>query len=350
MATTCPRSDTTETLVGHPAATWSFRIPCGRDSARHRATFRPLITWSKGGMKPSNRIVCAALIGGLLLAGCSGSSSTGESADSSPTEVVATAAPVRQRTAEPIILRSSDGAIEFEVPAGSVFEDTQLEIESVDPAEVPGLEGTVAVGSAYTLHPAEVAFGEPIIVTFRAPVESGGVVTGVPLWTVAMENDGNVERLDEQRAEFFGLPGEREVHHQFLIERFGTLVILDAGVTFELDPHAIVELAPGDSFDATISASVDADVTKTWPDWSVEARWLSSGGVSAPDSPTPLATFDSGADPAWTAVNVVACEVVGTGSFTVEVGVDVETHLDEAALRQFVTLIGTSNCGDVGRG
>ncbi len=281
-----------------------------------------------------------------VVAGCDGGSQ-----GSVPSGEVATAGtgadPAVEPMAESVILESADGVVRLEVPAGTVAEGTDLGIDVVDPADVPGLDGLTPIGAAYRLRPTGIRFAEPLAVAFRLPDDLAGRAGDVPLLVAGVESDGVTRRAIEQRTESI----DGELVHLARIDRFGTLVLVDGGVTFTLEPAAIADLNPGDSFDATLTATAARSVIEPWPGYDLELRWLASGGVGEQSAGTTSLTGLAIApnDDDWVVVNPYTCDVVGGGRHGAEIGVDVEGVLDVTRSRQFVVVSGESTCGDVGR-
>lgn len=287
----------------------------------------------------------------VLLAACGGSSSDSTPSPSSTPSAGATPLaeePGRPRTTESTILESPDGLVELEVPAGAVLEGTELAIEMIDPSDLAGLDGTTPIGFGYRLQPTDITFPEPLILSYRFPAETAGSTSRVPLVYTMIEADGVLRRTSEQRTES---SPEGELVHLSEIEGFGTIVMLDGGVTFSLEPDAIAIASPGDSFEATVTATFRRESIEPWPNYGVEMRWHVAGAFSAQSSD--VETLDGlGTDtPEQTLklVNRFTCDQIGDGGYSAEIGIDVSTHFDDVPTRQFITVSGESSCGDVGR-
>ena len=314
----------------------------GLGSPARRDTFLALMTQTGDQTAASLRAAWLLFVFAALLAGCTGSSSDVSEPTSEPVADVV-AIPV---TTEAVVLQSADGVVELEVPAGLVLEGTPLAIEIVDPDAVSGLEGTTPLGSAYQLKPSDLGFAEPLILAYRLPIELTARDEGVPLVFTAVQSDGIVRRAVEQRTEAFD--GTHLVHIS-KIDRFGTLVMLDGGVTFTMEPNRIDGLTAGESFVAALTTTISRDTIELWPEYGLEMRWSASGSLSGQlGESDKLASLGDDA-PDWTVAKEFSCDVVGAGEYEVEVGVDVSTHFDEGPTRQFVVVFGQASCGDVGR-
>ncbi|MGI9645109.1 MAG: hypothetical protein ACR2O6_07355 [Ilumatobacteraceae bacterium] len=246
---------------------------------------------------------------------------------------------------ESVILESSDGVVQLEVPAGAVLEGTPLGIEVVDPSDVPGLEGTTPIGSAYRLVPTELVFPESLQVSYQLPISETGRSDALPLVYTVLERDGTARRALEQSSSREG----DDLRHLSDIDRFGTFVLLDGGVDLTLDPVAVAELSAGDSFEATMTLSLSDGPVE--PTYDVEVRWGQSGAVVT-EPGDDIAISELGVvDPApATIAKGFTCSVEGAGTYTVELSIVLSPAADDPAPnRQVALLDGEATCGDVGR-
>ncbi len=280
----------------------------------------------------------------LALAACS---SDGATTSTEP----ATGTNLPPPIVEPVVLASADGVVSLEVPAGVVRQGTDLGIDTVDPATVVGLDGATPIGAAYRLRPDGLRFPEPLRVMFRIAAPETGNSTGLPLVLAMIVSDGGVRAEIEGRTALADTGGG-EIEHLAAIDQFGTLVLVDGGVTFDLQPAQVADLEPGDSFEAALVAGAERNSFESWPSIDLQARWGTAGAASEQGSSATETVSGFGADGTaqeWTVVNEYMCEVVGSATHSVEIRVDVSGLPGDAQTLQFVDLSGESTCGDVGR-
>lgn len=259
-------------------------------------------------------------------------------------------------TSEAIALESADGAVSLEVPAGAVREGTDVGIDVIAPGEVDGLDGNPTVGSSYRLRPTDLVLAEPLIVTVELPTvegEAGG--QAVPLVVAVVGHGGRLTAALEGRTE---VGDDGGTVHRATIDRFGDLVLVDVGVTFELSVNDAavpvtsrpIALLPGESFESTVSAQPTRDATPG--PFDLRVRWSAAGTLSAEsaggDELIEGLQID-GSDLVEISTVRLTCDVVGSGSYRGEVRVDTPGPPGGIASVQFIELVGEASCGDVGR-
>lgn len=284
--------------------------------------------------------------GFLAVAACSSDGGASTDAEAGPDIVdsavdTALAAPI----SESVFLESADGVLTVEVPAGSVREGIDLGVDIIDTADVDGLGDAVTVGPAYRLRPAGLRFAEPLSAVYRLPADQTGRLS---LMIAVVAADGVIEAESEGRSE---ISDDGDLVHRSAIDLFGDLVLLDSGLEFALEPRQVADLAAGDSFDAAFSAGVTGSTTEPWPDYDLQMRWSVSGAVSGPSDGVIESTdaFGGEGDDGWVVAAEFTCDVVGAGLHRADVRVDATGLPGDATTTQFLSVVGESTCGDVGR-
>lgn len=297
-------------------------------------------------MRTTHRSRWATAVGFLAVAACSsgGGASTDTGTDPDIGESVVDTG-LGPPISESVFLESADGVLTIEVPAGSVREGIDLGIDVIDPAEVDGLADATPIGPAYRLRPTGLRFTDPLVASFRLPADPTG---RLPLMIAVVAADGVVEAEIEGHSEFLD---DGDLAHRSTIDHFGDIVLLDGGLDFAFEPQQVAGLTPGDSFDATFSAGVTGATIEPWPDYDLQLRWSVSGAVSGPSEDVVESSdaFAVAGDDDWIVATEITCDVVGAGVHRAEVRVDAAGLPGDTMTSQFLSLVGESTCGEVGR-
>ena len=152
-------------------------------------------------------------------------------------------------------VRSGDGVLTLEIPAGAAAEGIEIEVTRIAdgdlPQELQGVDGVVVVG--YELGPDGAQFSQPVTLTFRVDPADHGIDLpegAVPLGLLLTENaDGDLESL----------PGEVSYEDGELVVRAAmthfspAIFVFDDNSAVLLEPREI-ELAVGGQRDVKVVA------------------------------------------------------------------------------------------------
>lgn len=287
--------------------------------------------------RPWRRLAIATAFA-LAVVSCGGDD---DGAAPEPTPGVSPAAAPTPRSViqEPVFLRSEDGVVDLEVPAGAAFADMELMVEEIDPATMTGLDDLTVI-AAYRLSPTGLRFPEPIPIVLRLPAEQDSSSLRLPLLRAMVRSGDSLAQPGEQTT---FVDGETQLLHLTTIESFGTILIVDDGLAVELQPRRATQAGPGNSFivEMTLTSEPTLDL-----DGEILVRWTRSGALGTGTSDeVPVPELAAGAS--TVVEQEFTCEVIGAAVYRLEVSVT--TGSDDDFTRQLLTLEGESACGDVGR-
>lgn len=250
------------------------------------------------------------------------------------------------RTTEATILRSDDGRLEIELPAGAITTDTDAGIDVVDPASVSWLDGTRRIGAVYRLRPEGLTFPNPLTLSHRIPADEVVVGSGVPLATTLLGDDVTASLPLEQRS---SVDADETYVHLSRIDRFGVVALIDGGVTLSLEPPRAAA-GDGESFDVAMTATIDREGEGPWPAYDLQQQWRADAPLSgAPTEIESVTDFGgAGDDEPWVVARTLTCDIAGNGAVRVDVSARIAGTPDPRSTT-VVELDSEVSCGDVGR-
>ncbi|MDX1747972.1 MAG: hypothetical protein R3324_18730, partial [Halobacteriales archaeon] len=177
-----------------------------------------------------------------------------------------------------------DGSVRLDIPPGALPEDTDISVAEVAESEYPeGLERIEQVRAVYRFEPDGLAFEEPAIATFQAPLPDDETAR-IPAMFVLTRSSNTWEQAFILGAKTDLSSGRQSMKVE--LEHFSYVTIFDGAIVLSLTPRQVVT-TPGSTWTATAEL-----VNEAWnPDLPLDsyaqgplldseaATWSSSGVV-----------------------------------------------------------------------
>lgn len=163
---------------------------------------------------------------------------------------------------EAVVVKSADGALTLEIPAGAIAGDAEIQISALTETEVAELlQGEPGAPVGYRLEPAGLEFSEPVGVTLSFDSEDPTVASGEglsPYVILIFDEDGQAEVLPEQVTEV--TLGQTEITVRANLQHFSFITAVRHGLTLSFSPGPSEALV-GDVFEVQAKVSNQSKVT-----------------------------------------------------------------------------------------
>jgi len=154
-------------------------------------------------------------------------------------------------------VRSADGLVTLDVPAGALAQDTTITVRPVQGSQVPSdVAQLEPLGNVYSLGPDGTRFAKPVHITMGFNTDNVGVSDPSKLWLplpLVRASDGTKSGFDNPLVTLD--TRTHSLHAAGDISHFSTVTLVKGVATGRLDPDSVTSTYPGSAWTATVTVA-----------------------------------------------------------------------------------------------